>query len=197
MKLQNIDRAKGNVEKLRCNETRGHERRHILFWVSREGAMHLRAAGSRSYSSCAGLAESFVQNRACTYPGRASASNPMTVAAASATLVAHFGCPRRTSAAFGCIPRASTRETALEKRRVQCPILREDARRARTAAQGQDEESREKDWKWPRRSERAAEEEMRDRGSRHSVMPKGCARWRSRTSVYQIGANITWRRYPY
>lgn len=56
----------------------------------------------------------------------------MTVAAASATLVAHFGHPRCTSAAFGCIPRASTRETALEKRRrVQCPMLREDARRAR------------------------------------------------------------------
>jgi len=56
----------------------------------------------------------------------------MTVAAASATLVAHIGRPRCTSAAFGCIPRASTRETALEKRRrVQCPMLREDARRAR------------------------------------------------------------------
>jgi len=88
-----------------------------------EGAMHLRAVGSRSYSSCAGPAESFVQNRACTEPHWAAAgtSNPrMTVAAASATLLAHFGRPRYMSAVFDCIPRASTCETALEKRRAEC-----------------------------------------------------------------------------
>lgn len=117
-----------------------------------EGTMHLRAVGSRSYSSCAGPAESFVQNRACTEPGRASTSNPkMTVAAASATLVAHFGRPRYTSGVFDCIPRASTCETALEKRRrVHCPILREDARRARTAAQGRDGENGVKDYRQPK-----------------------------------------------
>jgi hypothetical protein len=85
--------------------------------------MHLRAVGSRSYSSCAGPAESFVQNRACTEPHWAAAgtSNPrMTVAAASATLLAHFGRPRYMSAVFDCIPRASTCETALEKRRAEC-----------------------------------------------------------------------------
>jgi len=68
-------------------------------------------------------AESFVQNRACTEPHWAAAgtSNPrMTVAAASATLVAHFGRPRYMSAVFDCIPRASTCETALEKRRAEC-----------------------------------------------------------------------------
>jgi len=44
----------------------------------------------------------------------------MTVAAASATLLAHFGRPRYMSAVFDCIPRASTCETALEKRRAEC-----------------------------------------------------------------------------
>ena len=69
-------------------------------------------------------AESFVQNRACRSErasertrARASTSNPsVTVAAARRAARLHEQAqPRASSAGFGCIPRASTRETALER----------------------------------------------------------------------------------
>lgn len=68
-------------------------------------------------------AESFVQNRACRSErtnertrARVSTSNPVTVAAARRAARLHEQAqPRASSAGFGCIPRASTRETALER----------------------------------------------------------------------------------
>lgn len=98
---------------------------------ARQGAIHLRAARSRSYPWCARLAESFVQNRACR-SARASASNPMTVAAArrarTTPRLHEAAQPRASSAVFGlhsaCI---NPGDRPREKRRVQCPMPREHA----------------------------------------------------------------------
>lgn len=102
--------------------------------------------------------------------GGASASNPMTVAAASASL----GSPARASSVrigrlrlhSACI---NPRDRPREKRRVQCPTQREDAREQLR----RDGESPEKE------RESGAEEEMR------SIMPRGCAlrMWRSAPRV--------------
>lgn len=213
------NRGKDQIGRLKCNHMRGCAL-HGGVADAKDGTPAGTARGATKFANSAGdiFCSGHCAKVRCTYvqpgqgrtpraPGRlshscrivhaqtlggASASNPMTVAAASASLGSPaLVRPRCASAAFGCIPRASTRETALEKRRVQCPTQREDAREQ--LRRGRDGESREKDWKRPRRSEKAAEEEMRGRGA-HSIMPKGgCARWRSgwRTDV---ATPTSWRR---
>lgn len=127
-----------------------------------------------------GPAESFVQNRACTEPGRTSASNSkMTVAAASATLVAHFGPPRCT---FGRLRLHSACINPRDCPREAPPSAMSNAARGLAAAReqlrkGETEKAGRKTGRGRRRSERAAEEERNTRTERHYAdCTEGCAR---------------------
>lgn len=146
----------------------------------REGAMHLRTAGSRSYSSCVGAgwvirAESCM-HRAWAYE---CIELEMTVAAASATLVAHFGPPR---CMFGRLRLHSACINPRDRPREAPPSAMSNAARGlaaepRTAAQGRDGESREKDWKKPTKErERGGRRKKCQDRERHYA--EG-ARWRS------------------
>lgn len=94
----------------------------------------------------------------------------MTVAAASAMLVAHFGRSRCMSAVFGCIPRASTQEISIARSaapcRVQCPIPRIRANSCLREREENEDESKALSKKVRRREEATGEREKeRNAGS--------------------------------
>lgn len=157
-------------ENSRCSEIR--ERDVATYFVLGIGAKvrctYVQPGQGRT-PRASGPAESFVQNRACTEPGRTECIElEMTVAAASATLVAHFGPPRCT---FGRLRLHSACINPRDRPREAPPSAMSNAARGLAAARA-NSCARARRRKPGERLEEAWTEE-RESGGRRKKGPRG------------------------